>query len=152
MMSTTKTPRKKPPTAALTHEFVEFVPNELSPSTLYISIPFATATHLCVCGCGSRVVTPIHPTGWQLLFDGETVSLRPSIGNWGFRCRSHYWIRNDRVVWAPSMTQEEIERGRQRDRQLVDDYFGESTTTNVPATSKRRKRRSLFDRLLPSRR
>ena len=151
-MSTTKTPRKLPPATALAHEFVEFVPNELAQDTLYISIPFATAVHLCACGCGSKVVTPIHPTGWQLLFDGDTVSLQPSIGNWSFRCRSHYWIRNDRVVWALSMTQEEIERGRRRDRQLIDDYFGESSPQNLPAASKRGKRRSLFARLLMRRR
>jgi len=34
------------------------------------------------------VVTPLSPTGWSLIFDGETVSLYPSIGNWNFPCRS----------------------------------------------------------------
>ena len=53
MMSTIKmprnnTPRKKPLAVALTHEFVEFVPDELAPNTLYISMPFATATHISV--------------------------------------------------------------------------------------------------------
>jgi hypothetical protein len=35
---------------------------------------------------------PISPADWQLAYDGDTVSLTPSIGNWGFPRRSHYWI------------------------------------------------------------
>jgi hypothetical protein len=46
----------------LKHEFVEFIPDELKEGTIYVSIRFATATHLCCCGCGSRVVTPLRPT------------------------------------------------------------------------------------------
>src|ERR1039458_6166357 len=84
----------------LSHKFVEFVPNVLEKGVLYVSITYGTASHLCCCGCGREVVTPITPTGWKLIFDGETVSLHPSIGNWNFPCRSHYWISNNRVEWA----------------------------------------------------
>lgn len=130
-MSTTRTPRKRPPDITITHEFVEFVPDELAPNTLYVSIPFATAAHSCFCGCGNKVVTPIHPTGWQLHFDGDSVSLEPSIGNWRFVCRSHYFIRKNRIEWAASMTEEEIERGRRHDRRLVEDYFGDAPSTGA---------------------
>ena len=68
------------PDIVLTHEFVEFVPDELKERTLYGSIPYKTVVHLCCCGCGREVVTPLSPTDWQLTFDGETVSLHPSIG------------------------------------------------------------------------
>ena len=44
------------------HVFVEFVPDELAEATLYISMPYATAVHSCLCGCGQRVVTPLSPT------------------------------------------------------------------------------------------
>jgi hypothetical protein len=84
----------------LAPKFVEFIPRELEANTIYISIPYATAIHNCCCGCGGRVVTPLSPTDWQLIFDGRSVSLKPSIGNWRFQCRSHYWIRNNRVIWA----------------------------------------------------
>ena len=67
---------------SIDHEFVEFIPSELQEAVLYVSIPYATAVHQCACGCGNKVVTPISPVDWQLLFDGETVSLTPSIGNW----------------------------------------------------------------------
>ena len=82
----------------LKHEFVEFIPGELKEGTIYVSIRFGTASHLCVCGCGNKVVTPIRPTDWKLIFDGKTISLDPSIGNWSFACQSHYWIRNNKVA------------------------------------------------------
>lgn len=83
---------------ALSHEFVPSIPDTLEEGVVYISIPYATAVHLCCCGCKNEVVTPITPTDWELTFDGETISLYPSIGNWGFACQSHYWIRRNRVV------------------------------------------------------
>jgi hypothetical protein len=79
--------------------FVEFLPDELESGKLYISMQYATASHKCCCGCGRDVVTPISPTDWQLAFDGRSLSLTPSIGNWSYPCRSHYWIRHNRVVW-----------------------------------------------------
>lgn len=120
------------------HEFVEFIPKELENGVLYVSIPYATAVHNCFCGCGSKVVTPISPVGWQLIFDGETVSLWPSVGSWNFPCRSHYIIRRDAAVWARNMSEEEIESGRCRDRAAREYHFdgaprGQSTGT--PASS-----------------
>lgn len=96
------------------HRFVQYVPAQLEPGVLYVSMDYATASHLCPCGCGSRVVTPLGPADWQLLFDGS-VSLRPSIGNGQISCRSHYFILRDRVRWAPPMTQEQTRRAQRRD-------------------------------------
>ena len=67
---------------------------------VYVSIPFATAVHRCCCGCGNQVVTPLDPDLWQLTFDGKGISLSPSIGNWGFQCGAHYWIRRNQVLWT----------------------------------------------------
>jgi len=82
------------------HKFVEYIPDKLENRTVYVSIRFATAVHKCCCGCGYEVVTPLSPSGWQLSYDGESISLWPSIGNWNFPCKSHYWIKNDSVKWA----------------------------------------------------
>jgi hypothetical protein len=82
------------------HEFVEHIPDEVATGILYVSIPFATAIHLCCCGCGEEVVTPLSPTDWSLTFDGVSVSLHPSIGNWSFACQSHYWIKRNEGAWA----------------------------------------------------
>lgn len=84
---------------SLDHKFVMSVPDPLEPGILYVSVEYATAIHQCACGCGREVVTPFTPRDWQISFNGDTVTLSPSIGNWNYPCRSHYWIRNNRVVW-----------------------------------------------------
>lgn len=108
---------------ALKHEFVEFIPADLREETLYVSIRFATVSHLCPCGCKSKVVTPLKPTDWKLIFDGKTVSLHPSVGNWNFPCRSHYWVRNNRVQWADDWSKERVDAGRAYDRHAKDRYY-----------------------------
>lgn len=113
--------------STLVPEFVEYVPEVLADGVIYISIRYTTAVHRCCCGCGIEVATPIRPTDWQLVFDGESVSLFPSIGNWGLPCRSHYWIRRNRVHWARSWTAREIEEGRTRDRDALREHMAEGS-------------------------
>jgi hypothetical protein len=115
----------------MTHRFVECVPDELEDGVLYVSIPFATVTHRCCCGCGQEVVTPLTPTDWSLTFDGESVSLTPSIGNWSFKCRSHYWIQKGNVILARTCTDREIDAGRSFDALAKDHHYGPSSI-NVP--------------------
>lgn len=110
----------------LKHEFVQFIPEELQGGTIYVSIRFATVAHLCACGCKTKVVTPLKPTDWKLTFDGKTVTLDPSIGNWSFPCRSHYWVRNNRVQWADDWSDARIEANREYDRRAKDRYFSET--------------------------
>lgn len=86
----------------LQHKFIEFVPDILEDGVLYISVLYCSAIHKCVCGCGNEVVTPISPDDWQLTFNGCSVSLKPSIGNWNFECKSHYWITNNEIKYASS--------------------------------------------------
>ena len=119
------------PQVTLKHEFVEFIPDDLEQGAIYISMRFATASHLCVCGCGNKVVTPIRPTDWTLIFDGKTVSLEPSIGNWSFPCQSHYYIRKNHIKWAPKWSHEKIERGRRYDHYAKENYFGTGTSETV---------------------
>lgn len=107
----------------LTHEFVEFIPDNLRDGVIYISVAYATVAHKCCCGCGSEVITPLSPTDWKLMFDGESISLNPSIGNWNFACQSHYWIKHNKVKWAPQWTREKIETGRAYDRWTKIRYF-----------------------------
>jgi len=103
-------------TTVFRHAFVDTLPDLLEQGVLYISPKYATAVHLCACGCGNEVVTPFNPaTGWKMTFDGKTVSLWPSIGNWRLPCESHYFIKYNRTDWAPRMSDEEIAAGRQSD-------------------------------------
>lgn len=96
----------------LRHEFVENIPETVDEGVLYISMRYTTAIHKCCCGCGLEVPTPFDPACWQMSFDGRHVSIRPSIGNYGFSCQSHYWIRRNKVEWAKQMSRTEIEKGR----------------------------------------
>ena len=109
----------------LRHEFVEAVPDELEDGVLYVSMLFATAVHRCCCGCGSEVVTPFSPTDWSLTFDGRSVSLSPSIGNWSFACRSHYWIDKGGVRWAGQWSPGEVTAGRRRDALAKERQFAD---------------------------
>lgn len=88
------------------HKFVEFIPDELEAGILYVSITYATVLHKCACGCGNEVVTPLSPSDWQLTFNGEAISLFPSIGNLSFLCRSHYWIKKNEVLWVEDWYEE----------------------------------------------
>jgi hypothetical protein len=118
---------------SITHEFVEYIPAELAEAVLYISTTYRTVVHRCACGCGNKVVTPITPADWQLLYDGDTVSLTPSIGNWGFPCRSHYWIRSNQVRWSGAWTDERIAAGRAGNDQDRERYFtGRAASTHEP--------------------
>lgn len=100
----------------LTPEFVEYIPEYPAPGVLYVSRRYATAMHLCCCGCRSEVVTPLNPAKWRLTEDGGTVSLHPSVGNWSLPCQSHYWITGNRVRWAAAMAPEVIAAVKARDR------------------------------------
>lgn len=124
----------------LTHEFVEYIPNNLADGTIYVSIVFATAAHKCCCGCGNEVITPISPTDWQLTFDGLSISLYPSIGNWSFDCQSHYWIVRNRVRWARRWSREEIETGRAEDQLVKKKYFNTIKAPTLDNTKTRTER------------
>lgn len=104
-------------------EFVQHLPDSLNEGVLYISEEFATAGHRCCCGCGEEVITPLNPAQWQLRKVGAGVSLYPSVGNWKFACRSHYWIKNGRVIEAGQMSEAAIDRVKKRDRKDKDAYI-----------------------------
>ena len=100
----------------LTPEFVEYIPERPATGVLYVSRRYATALHMCCCGCGCQVVTPLNPVKWQLAEDGGTISLFPSIGNWSLPCQSHYWVTENSVRWAGAMAPERIAAVKARDR------------------------------------
>jgi len=122
------------------HEFVDLIPDDLVEGTIYISVPYATVVHECCCGCGNEVVTPLSPTDWKLIYDGETVSLSPSIGSWSLPCRSHYWIRRNRVMWAPTWSVAQIAATRAADQAAKEAYFAEKARPEPEAQSGRQDR------------
>lgn len=104
-------------------EFIEEIPRNLDEDTVYVSMTFALVAHSCFCGCGHQVVTPLSPRDWKLTFDGEAISLYPSIGNWNLECKSHYWIRNGEVIWLDRWSDDRIEAGRQNVAKLKEEYY-----------------------------
>ncbi len=109
--------------ATYTHKFVKAFPERLEEGVVYVSVEYATAAHCCFCGCGSEVYTRFSPTDWSMKFDGQNVSINPSIGNWSFACQSHYILANGRVRWADKWSRERIDLGRVIDRQRRERQF-----------------------------
>jgi hypothetical protein len=107
---------------------VKYIPAKLDSGILYVSKEFGSAAHLCACGCGTIVRTPLDR--WSLKETKDGPSLDPSIGNWQEPCKSHYWIERGKIRWAPKWTSEQITAGRQRE--------GERLRTRYDALNQKR--------------
>lgn len=104
-------------------EHVYYMPKELKLGVLYISKEFGAAAHLCACGCGAKIRTPLRPTEWSLEETDCGPTLWPSIGNWQQKCQSHYWIYRGEVKWAEKWTPEQITAGRRNEEKQRSDYY-----------------------------
>jgi len=91
---------------------VKYMPAEIQPGVLYVSDEFRIAIHICACGCGAKIKTPLGPTEWSIVESPQGPSVWPSIGNWQQPCQSHYIISNGEVKWAAKWTPEQIAAGR----------------------------------------
>lgn len=79
---------------------VERIPHKLKQGILYVCLECQVAVHLCACGCGEKTVTPLGENGWNLTFDKNGLNLNPSIGNFSIPCKSHYFIKDNKVRWC----------------------------------------------------
>lgn len=100
------------------HEFIDLVPDALEEGVLYVSIKYKSVSHLCMCGCGEKVVSRLAPERFRFTFDGSQVSMYPSIGNSTFACRSHYWLEEGEVYWYTPLSDRQIERARKNAHRL----------------------------------
>lgn len=106
-------------------ERVRYMPKQFRPGILFVSDEFGIAIHLCACGCGSKIRTALGPMEFSVTETSDGPSVRPSIGNWQHRCRSHYWIDRGEVVWAKEWTPQEIAVGRLREDARRREYYEE---------------------------
>lgn len=88
--------------------FVEVLPDfdAIGAGEIWISLKHRTVNLRCPCGCGDLTVLSLHPSRWHVHFDGESVSLKGPTGGsiWANSgCGSHYFIRNNAIVWAPDI-------------------------------------------------
>lgn len=119
-------------------EYVEHLPETLEEGILYVCEEFSLTAHKCCCGCGEDVHNKLGPAKWSLIkhSDGR-VSLDPSVGNWKYACRSHYWICENEVLKAGPMSSRAIKAVQARDRQDRAKYIA-----RVNAAADRADRRS----------
>lgn len=107
-------------------EYVTQLPDTLEDGVLYICEEFDLTAHKCCCGCGEDVHNKLSPAKWRLTkMPNGSVSLDPSIGNWKYACKSHYWIQKNRVINAGPMSAWKIRGIQQRDRQDRDRYIAQ---------------------------
>ncbi len=93
--------------------FVDRIPVNINEGILYICLDCNVIVHLCACGCKEKVVLQIHPDFWKMIYDGEKISLWPSIGNFQYQCGSHYYIKNNKVIWCDTENNK-ISKSRKR--------------------------------------
>lgn len=119
---------------------VQYVPKLLEAGILYVSEEFGIAAHMCPCGCGNKIITPLGTTDWSLTVKDGKPSLYPSIGNWQIPCRSHYWITKGSVIWSHHWTEKQIAAGRQIEEKRRKTYFDN--------LERKGKKQSIFRRVL----
>lgn len=99
------------------------MPNQLEEGILYVSYEYSTAAHLCACGCGVKIRTPLGPTEWNIKHTKDGPSVWPSIGNWQQKCRSHYIIKSGQILWEENWEDEQIIIGRNKENLRRETYY-----------------------------
>ncbi|OAJ60551.1 hypothetical protein A6V36_01795 [Paraburkholderia ginsengiterrae] len=137
--------------------FVKSIPRELELGVLYVSMEYGTVVHGCCCGCGNEVVTPLTPTDWSLTFNGEAISLWPSVGNWNLPCQSHYVIRSNKVIEAGAWNKAKIEAEQRRDKKGKAEFYAQvdrqpdkspaPLIAAAPAVQERHAEKSIWEKL-----
>lgn len=61
--------------------------------------------HLCPCGCGEPVYLQYGGKGWNITLsingrELKSVTISPSVGCFDFPCKSHYFIRENKIIWV----------------------------------------------------
>ena len=112
-----------PKIATIRLDRVHYMPKILEPGVLYFSEEFDSALHLCACGCGAKISTPIGAVEWTIEESDNGPTLFPSIGNWQQPCNSHYWIRDGQIIWSHQWTHEQIAAGRRMEESRRSVYY-----------------------------
>lgn len=103
----------------ITPMFVEEIPNIIDEEILYVSLRYNSVIHRCACGCREIISTPLdREYGWTMKYDGEHISLYPSIGNGAYECHSHYFIRDNHIIWLGETTVVKQRVGQNRNQYL----------------------------------
>lgn len=112
-------------------QHVHFLPKELESGILYVSLEYGIAGHLCLCGCGNKVITPLGPAEWSFSETNNKPTLHPSIGNWQLPCQSHYCIIKGNIEWSYQFTEEQIAAGRKAEEEERKFYYEKIQNTKT---------------------
>lgn len=102
---------------------VTYLPTKLEPGILYFSKKYGVAGHLCPCGCGNKIITPLGKTEWHLKVKNGKPTLYPSLGNWQLSCRSHYFIIDGEIEWSYQWSDDQIKTGWHAEELKRKSYF-----------------------------
>ncbi len=107
--------------------FIDSIPqaDAIEAGHLYISLKYNMTSHRCASGCEQLVPLPLSPADWSLSYNGDTVSLSPSIGNGVLACHSHYFIQNSQIVWALDMSAIQAQQQQVADAELLKQHIEE---------------------------
>ena len=131
--------RRKPVTVRPV--FLETIPadtRELQEGCLYISMKYNTLVHRCPCGCGGLSEIGLHPATRSMIYDGENVSIEPSIGARALRCGSHYWITKNCIIWAGELD-EDLGHWYDRKRRNLTTAYSKQQEAHQTAAAKDRR-------------
>ncbi|OQA50824.1 MAG: hypothetical protein BWY47_00246 [Bacteroidetes bacterium ADurb.Bin302] len=107
---------------------VKYLPQVLDSGILYVSKKYGIAGHLCPCGCGNKIITPLGRTEWHLKVKNGKPTLYPSLGNWQLPCKSHYWIIDGEIEWSYQWDDDQIKRGQKAEDIQRKNYFKKLST------------------------
>lgn len=64
---------------------------------------FSWVKFYCPCGCGREVTLSLNSNiqpYWNIRIKNDKVTLSPSVYLTGFQCKSHFFIRNNKIDWV----------------------------------------------------
>src|ERR1700676_5046900 len=102
---------------------VQYMPGTLEPGILYVAEQYGTAAHLCACGCGAKIRTPLGPDEWSFAEMATGPSLSPSVVNWQQADQAHKWIVGGQVEWAGKWSEKQVAAGRGREEERRRAYY-----------------------------
>ena len=117
----------------VTPRFVEQIPpGKRESGVILVCIKYGVMSLACPCGCGLTMDLSIEPHRWRIEWDGEHLSVCPSVSSSGLPCRSHYWIQSNRIEWCRP-----ISHAAERRKERIEDEARRAVHGGRKATRKK---------------
>lgn len=86
--------------------YTTYFDRNVEPGELMIGHKQEIVKFLCPCGCGSEIdlfeeaYFPRKGKNWTITVNDNKVTLHPSVNMVNHKCKSHFWIVKNKVVWV----------------------------------------------------